>query len=190
MFNRKLNFGLSKQDVCNLSDSNHIAKTIGLPLNTFVTVRTCRQRDMSVSMLSKEHIRIRANYDSFARRHKFTPAYAYTRETNPDGTGEHLHMLCYVPAKLFLDFRCRAFTWMPCPIEIRIKKAALGESTARDGKRHSILLYIAKQMTPQAVYKTNLRRVKGGAILGKRWNASRNILRSKQKGRPNVESNH
>ena len=181
MFKRKPNNGLSRKDVIALSDGNHRANTMRCPLNVLLTARTCRVRALALERLCAEFIRIRNNYDGFARRRGFAPAHVWTRECYPDGTGEHMHMLCHVPAKLFAQFRRLAFAWMPCPKEVSVRKAGIREYQARDGKRHSSLFYIAKQMTPQAVFRTDLRRMKGGTIWGKRWNASRNLLPPKPK---------
>ena len=176
MFQRKPVKGLSRRDVIDLSDADHRAKTKGYPLNTLVTVRPCRAHVMAVPQLCSEFARIRNNYDGFARRQHITPAFVWTREIYPDNTGEHMHLKCHVPGKHFKHFRWRAFSWMPCPTEVNVRRAGLYETIARDGKRHSSLLYIAKQMTPQAAFGSNIRRMKGGVILGRRWYASRNLL--------------
>ena len=188
MFKRKPGNGLTREAVKSLSAAAHASRTIGCPLNTMITVRLCRKRDMPTAQLCKEFLRVRTNYDAYARRHRFPPAYVWTREVHPDGTGEHLHVLGYIPLGKYQSFRKRALSWMPCPTEIFVRKASLKEYLARDGKRHSSLFYIAKQMTPQAVFATNLRRQKGGTILGLRWNCSRNLLPRESKPHKHQEA--
>lgn len=195
MFKRKPNSGLSRQDVGSLSAADHRAKTIGCPLNTLVTVRPLDERNMTMSEIGKDFLRIRNNYDGFARRNEFVPAFIWTREIYPDCTGEHMHLKCHVPKKYFENFRTRAIAWMPNVTELDVRKAGLSEYFAHDGKRHSSLLYIAKQMTPQAAFGSNLRRQKGGIILGQRWNASKNLLpynapRPDKRRGSNVESDY
>lgn len=182
MFIRKPKGGLTREDLKALFEADHRAKTLGCPLNTLVTVKACYMKNLTIEALCREFVRIRNNYDAFARRRQFEPAFVWTREIAPNNTGEHMHMKCHVPPRLLRRFATRAQSWLPCPKEIDVEKADLYEYLADDGKRHSSLLYIAKQMTPQAVFRTNLRRKKGGTIMGRRWYASRNLL--PEKARP------
>jgi hypothetical protein len=179
MYHRKPVKALSHWDVIDLSDADHRAKTLGCPLNTLVTVRPCEEREMPVEQLCSEFARIRNNYDGYARRRRFQPAFVWTREIYTNNTGEHMHMKCHVPKKHLRHFRGRACSWMPYAREVDVRPAKLGETISRNGKRHSMLLYIAKQMTTQASWGFNLSRQKGGTILGRRWYASRNLLNAR-----------
>ena len=176
MYQRKPNHGLSREALKSLSAADHRSKTIGCPLNTMITLRPLDERNLSMPERCKEFLRIRNNYDGFARRTLFEPAFVWTREIFTNCTGEHMHLLCYVPQRRLPHLKLLALAWMPFPSEIDVRRAGVYEYTDGNGKRRSSLLYIAKQMTSQAVFGTNFIRQKGGIILGQRWNCSRNLM--------------
>lgn len=169
---RKTSTGLSRQEVTDLLDIWHRARTIRLPLNAFITMRPHDIDGMTPDEVCAEWARIRNLYGQYARRHRFTAAMLWTREIAPDNTGEHMHLLCHAPKRLRDAFLVTATNWRPLPGEVDARTADQRQWRARDGKWHSVAHYIVKQMTPQACWKRELRRRKGGTIIGKRWGCS------------------
>lgn len=172
MNNRKACKPLSRQEVSDILDAWHRAKTMGLPLNAFITVRPDGIDHMTPEAACLEWARIRNLYGEYARRHRFTAAMIWTRENTPDNIGEHMHLLCHVPKRLLPGFLDLALRWRPLPGEVDAREADYRQWIARDGKWHSVAHYIVKQMTPQACWKRPLRRQKGGTVIGRRWGCS------------------
>jgi hypothetical protein len=175
MNRRRKSSALSRADVNAIIDVWHYARTIGLPLNMLVTVKPVAGDVMAAKHLCSLFNRIKNLHGSFARRHTFEPANLWTREIRSDGQGEHMHMLCNVPKPLEGRFQGLAVRWMEDAGECDVRSATYRQVIARDGCWHSIGLYIAKQMTPQAAFARPVRRMKGGVIEGKRWGCSRNL---------------
>ena len=113
----------------------------------------------------------------YARLRGFEPTFAWSREVNPNGTGEHLHVLMHVPAKHRSDFETTLMGWYPGPAEADVRKADQRTRFTYAGKRHSALGYICKQMTTQAWYGRGLTRKAGGPVLGKRGGTTKNLDR-------------
>ena len=59
--------------------------------------------------------------------------------------------------------------------EIDVRVAHQMTNFTADGRRKNAISYITKQMTPQAWYRRNLIRRRGGPILGKRAGCTTNI---------------
>lgn len=175
MNRRKTTKGLNTDQVKNLNWAWHHARKIGLPLNTLVTFRPLDHDTMTPDELADLFSKLRNKIGVYARQRGFAPTFAWSREVNPDGSGEHLHVIVHIPDRWRDDFEETALRWMPGPGEADVRRAHYGIITTRDGKRHSIIGYITKQMTQQAWWKRGLRRVSGGAILGKRGGVSQNI---------------
>jgi hypothetical protein len=100
---------------------------------------------------------------------------AWARESNQDGTGEHLHVLMHVPPRHYSDLEEKIIAWFPEPGAADIRPATRRVFVTSTGYRMSAIGYISKQMTPQAWYKRGLIRKAGGPILGKRGGVTRNI---------------
>jgi hypothetical protein len=100
---------------------------------------------------------------------------AWTRECNPDGSGEHFHVLMHVPPRYYRDIEEKAIGWHPEPGAADVRRAHQNVLLSENGNRMSAIGYIAKQMTPQAWWRRGLNRKAGGAILGKRGGVTRNI---------------
>jgi hypothetical protein len=118
---------------------------------------------------------IRNKLGVYARQHGFPFVAAWTRECNPDGTGEHVHVLMHVPPRHFADLEETVLRWHPEPGAAGVRHAHQNVVVTETGIRMSAIGYIAKQMTPQAWYKRGLNRKAGGPILGKRGGVTRNI---------------
>jgi hypothetical protein len=117
----------------------------------------------------------RNKLEIYARQHGFAFVAVWTRESNPDGSGEHLHVLLHVPKRWRTHLEEIAIGWHSGPAEIDISLANYQVRYTPDGKRLSVAGYIMKQMTPQAWYKRGLIRKAGGAVLGKRGGCTLNI---------------
>jgi hypothetical protein len=111
----------------------------------------------------------------YARHRRFPPTYAWSREINPDGTGEHMHVLMHVPSKHRPHFDDLVVGWYSGPGEVDVTTANQRTRITHNGKRFSAIGYITKQMTPQAWYKRGLVRKAGGPILGKRGGVTKNL---------------
>jgi len=93
--------GLDTDQVKELNSAWHHAATIGLPLNSFVSVRPIDIDDMSPAERCRRFAVIRNKLGVYARLRGFEPTSIWSREVNPDGTGEHLHVIAISPASIF-----------------------------------------------------------------------------------------
>lgn len=173
MNRRKPRRALSRDDVDEILDAFHHARRIGLPLNVMVTVLFAATDTMTVSERCQGYDRVKNIIGQFARRHGFDTANLWTREVDPDGKGEHIHLFCYVPPALYRRFTLCATTWCSGATEIDVRQTSQTSTLANDGRRHSAPHDIAKQMSPQAAFKRPIRRMKGGIIEGQRGGCSR-----------------
>jgi hypothetical protein len=173
---RKLNGPLTHHQVGDILDAQHEARKAGMPLTVHITQRPPGADALSPSQ-RMEILQATINaYCTFARRHMFLSCFLWIREVEPDGTGEHFHILVHVPAKLVGTFRERAEARRSFP-EIKVTQARERLWQLSDGRWCSTATYIAKQMTPQARYKFRIPCKKGGKVWGARMGMSR-ILRA------------
>ena len=119
--------------------------------------------------------RIRNKLGVFARGRKFPVSLVWSRESNSDGAGEHMHVLMHVPSRHRAKFDDLLAGWLPGPGETDVTTAHQKTRFTWEGKRLAALNYIAKQMTPQAWYKRGLLRQAGGPITGKRCGVTRDL---------------
>jgi hypothetical protein len=173
MHHRRYTKGLGTQQVNDLMRGWEHASRIGYPLNVFVTIRPFAEYDPA--KMCKVAAGIRNKLSVYARQHGFPFVAAWSRECNPDGTGEHLHVLMHVPPRLYQDLEKKVIGWYPEPGSADVRRANQRVIVTDTGIRMSAVGYISKQMTPQAWYKRGLQRKAGGAILGKRGGVTRNI---------------
>ncbi|WP_237153310.1 hypothetical protein [Oryzibacter oryziterrae] len=165
---------LTGDDVRAMDHLWHHAAKIGAPLTAFVTVNIFDFDALSPQDKADANRRILDNLGQFARREGFPIVYIWAREIGVDNTGEHLHILAHVPRHLFRKFKRLANAWLPGN-EIQIAAASYRISKAEDGKLHSALHYMAKQMDHRANFRAAWRRVKGGTIFGARWGCSQSL---------------
>jgi hypothetical protein len=69
------------------------------------------------------------------------------------------------------------FDWLPGAAEVDVGQSHHRTWIDGNGRRHSAVGYISKQMTPQAWYGRGLIRKPGGPVLGKRGGTTRNLDR-------------
>jgi hypothetical protein len=176
MRRRRYTKGLDSKQVTDLTHGWRHAARIACPLNVMVTIRPFEQYDSAANC--KLAASIRNKLGVYARQHRFPFVAAWTRECHRDGTGEHLHVLMYVPRKHFADLVETVVGWYPEPGAADVRQAHQRVYVTETGKHMSAIGYIAKQMTPQAWYRRGLIRKGGGPILGKRGGVTRNIGRA------------
>jgi hypothetical protein len=173
---RRTTKGLNREDVTDMSDAWHHARKIGRPLNVMVTLRPLdiddlapaeRRRRIWNGLLNKLGV--------YARYYQFPWAAVWSFEINPDGTGEHIHVLMHVPACQRAHFDNTVYGWFDDPGAVDVGAAHQMTSFTWHGRRLNAISYISKQMTSQAWYRRGLIRKGGGPILGKRWGCTRNI---------------
>lgn len=146
-----------------------------MPLNVLVSAKPHNADTMSLEDLCKLFDRIKNLYGQFARRHRFTITYIWVRETLPDNSKDHLHLLCHVPKCLRARFMALAVDWLPLPREMDVRPATQAVRWLHNGKCKSAGGYLCKNMTPQAAYKRPYLRKKGGMVMGQRWGCSHNL---------------
>lgn len=170
---RKKTKGLNTDQVKALNSGWHHARTIGLPLNTFVSFRPIDDT-LEDKAFCDLFARLRNKLGVYARSRGFTPTFVWSIEANPDGSGLHLHVLIHVPKRHREHFERVCHGWLPGAHEVDVRPAHQN-TLVSDGIRYNAVSYISKQMTPQAWYMRGLRRQPGGPVLGKRGGVSANL---------------
>jgi len=188
---RRLTKGLDRNAVVDLNDAWHHARKIGRPLNMLVTLRPLDIDDIASEDRTLVWRRLLNKLGAYARYRGFGPfTAAWARESNPDGSGEHLHVLMHVPAKHREHFELTVYGWYHGASEIDVRVRHQVTSFTADGRRKNAIGYITKQMTPQASYRRGVIRRRGGLSsasgrVAPRISASRHGHCGKQRtGRP------
>jgi hypothetical protein len=176
---QKTTKALSNCDMKRLIASANRADVIGLPLNVFVTFHPRNTRDLTDKDRQTEFRRIINLYSQDSRDNGRKQAWLCVREVELQTGAEHMHMLCHVPVKRRASFIARVSGWGREPGACHARLANTKGHWSRQGYWFSDLLYMAKQMSPQAKFGRPYRRIAGAPILGARWGASRNIKQGK-----------
>jgi hypothetical protein len=128
--------------------------------------------------------KLRNKLAGYARKHGVEATYAWSREVGVDGLGEHMHVLIHIPPRLHRHFASIVWTWLPERSDDGVYMSAVDVRLASQrtmftdaDKRLNAIGYICKEMTPQAAYRRQMNRRRGGAILGKRGGVTANIDR-------------
>ena len=164
-----------------LSEAYHHAARIGRPLNALITFRPADIDTVPASARSRLFGRLRDKLGAYARgrQHHFPPAFLWSREVEPNGAGEHMHVLMHVPARWRAHFDVTVTGWLPGATAVDVRPVHGRTRIVQNGKRFSVLNYMSKQMTPQAAWAfPQLRRKKGGTIIDKRSGVTRSLARS------------
>ena len=172
---RRSTKGLNTNQVRELNYAWQHATNIGRPLNAFITIRPIDIDSTPPTERCRLFAAVRNKLGVYARLRRFEPMFIWSREANRDGTGEHLHVLMHVPRKHRTEFEITVFDWLSGAGEVDVGQAHHRTWIDSNGRRHSAVGYISKQMTPQAWYRRGLVRKPGGAILGKRGGTTRNL---------------
>ena len=161
--------GLNTNQVKDLNSAWHHAARIGRPLNALVSIRPMNIDSMSPAERCQLFATVRNKLGVYARSQRVPVTFAWSREANLDGAGEHM------PARHRPHFDGLVIGWYPGPGEVDITTANQLTRLTWSGKRLSAIGYITKQMTPQAWYKRGLIRKTGGPVLGKRGGVTTNL---------------
>lgn len=175
MNRRRTTKGLDHKQVRDLWDAWHHARRIGRPLNALISLRPVAIDTRAPLERWKLWAAFLNKLGIYARQHGFVFAAIWARECNPDGSGEHLHVLLHVPTRRRAHFEDILFRWWPGPGEIDVGLADYRVRFTANGRRLSAAGYVMKQMTPQAWFRRGLLRRAGGPILGKRGGCTLNI---------------
>jgi hypothetical protein len=118
---RRVTRGLDRNAVIDLNDAWHHARKIGWPLNVMVTLRPLQIEEISPTDRTAIWNRLLNKLGAYARYRGFRPfTAAWARESNRDGTGEHLHVLMHVSLKQREHFEETVSGWYEGPIEIDV----------------------------------------------------------------------
>ncbi len=175
MNTRKSTNFLSNDDFKAIMAADAKATALGLPFNVLISVHPRTTREMTLKERLTEFKRICNCYCQFGRQNGFERAWLYVREVALGTMAEHMHLLCHVPKKLRAKLIANAKGWGREPDACHAREATGKGYWSDYGYWFSDLLYICKQMTPQAVFGRPYRRINGAPIDGARWGASRNI---------------
>ena len=113
MNRRRLSNGLDRKQVNDLHRGWEHAARIGRPLNVMLSTRPLADYDPTA--FCQLSARVRNKLGMWARQRKVPYVAAWARESNADGTGEHLHVLMHVPPKHYSDFEEKIIGWFPEP---------------------------------------------------------------------------
>jgi hypothetical protein len=175
MNHRKSCNSLSVHDLRAIMASDAKATRLGLPLNVLISFHPRDTLTMALFERLAEFKRIRDNYCQFGRQNGFERAWLYVREVALGTMAEHMHLLCHVPKKLRATLIANAKGWGREPDACHARAASTEGYWSDYGYWFSDLLYVCKQMSPQAAFNRPYRRINGAEITGARWGASRNI---------------
>jgi hypothetical protein len=173
---KKVSRSLSAEVVWNLRKAWYFAaQALGLDFNLFVTVRPIDIDSYTPAERIERWWWFREKVAQYARDHGFEGVQIWSRESDPGGAGEHLHLLTHIPPDLVRHFMRTASGWLlEDRREIDLKRANYTIRWTPRGKARSMIGYITKN-SPQAAFGTRREYRKGGPILGKRAGCSRNI---------------
>jgi hypothetical protein len=188
---RKSTKALTHKQVPTLIHGWQHAWRIGRPLNQLVTFRPMDIDKLSEIDRCKLFEKLRNKIAGYARKRGIPPTFAWSREVAPDGVGEHLHVLVHLPAGLHGHFAQTVWKWLPersaggdYMTTVDVRPANQRTRFTELGKRYNAIGYLCKQMSPKAGgsmvgdrWKRHMNRVRGGAILGKRGDVTKNIGR-------------
>jgi hypothetical protein len=172
---RKTTTSLNHDDLKAIIATDAKATALGLPFNVLITFHPRETLSMTLVERLAEFKRIRNCYCQFGRQYRFERAWLYVREIAIPSLAEHQHLLCHVPNRHRVRLIANATGWGQEPDACHAREASTREYWSRWGYRFSDLLYICKQMSPQACFNRPYRRIETGRIIGARWGASRNI---------------
>ncbi|MBV9393513.1 MAG: hypothetical protein JOZ84_03790 [Methylobacteriaceae bacterium] len=174
---RRQSKGLNTDQVKELDYGWRHAAIIGRPLNLMISTRPIDVDELALVERCQLFAAVRNKLGVYARLRGFEPTFVWSREVNPDGTGEHMHVLMHVPSKYRAEFEQTVLGWLPGAAEIDVIRANQKTRFTWNGRRLSAVGYISKQMTPQAWYRRGLLRKPGGAVLGKTGGITKNLDR-------------
>ncbi|MEK9280687.1 hypothetical protein MTR72_13680 [Bradyrhizobium sp. ISRA442] len=172
---RSITRQLTLRQVRDLKSAWHHAKTVGQPVNRFITFRPHDINDQDAEQRIDTWWRWRNKLAQFARDNDFDFTCLWTRESERHtGKNEHLHVLMHVPRSLQKRFDRVVEAWCDGTDEIDVRGCTYQIRRNERGGEESVLTYIAKN-SPQANRFLNHTVQYGGPIFGKRYGLSSNL---------------
>lgn len=166
------------------------ARSIGLPLNRFLSVRIPGIDNVPPERRSALWSRYRNRLAQFARDNRFAFACVWSRESEPgSGNKEHMHVVMHVPPKLQDQFDAMIDRWSRAlddehgsgggsnSAAIDCRPSTYRTRRSSSGKKRNVITYITKN-SPQAAWTKERSFQKGGPIVGKRCGMTRNLDQS------------
>ncbi|MGC0391109.1 hypothetical protein [Bradyrhizobium sp. USDA 241] len=172
---RKVTRSLTLAQVKDAQSAWHHARSIGQPMNRFVTFRPRSIDAQDPAQRVKTWSKWRNKLAQFARDNGFEFTCLWTRESERDtGMKEHMHVLMHVPCDMQRRFNKVVKGWCDGPDEIDVTPCHYKTKTNHKGGPSNVLTYVTKN-SPQA--GRFLQRViqLGGPIFGNRYGLSRNL---------------
>jgi hypothetical protein len=172
---RKVSRSIPGKAVRELEAAWRFAKSIGQPMNRFVTIKPSGIDDHTPVGRIKIWQHWRNRLAQFARDNGFPFTSVWTRESEPDtGRKEHLHLLMHVPRKQLRQFDDLMDQWDGKTGQILNEPAGYDTRVTETGRHKNVFNYMTKN-SPQAAYKRKRYFRSGGPILGKRFGTTANI---------------
>ena len=172
---RKVTRSIPGKAVRQLEAAWHYARSLGRPMNRFVTIRPHNIDQQTPVQRIKVWQHWRNRLAQFARDNGFEFTSIWTRESEPDtGKKEHLHLLMHVPRKRLDQFDALLASWSAGTDEIDNEPATYATRITATGRHKNVFNYMTKN-SPQAAYKRSRYFRSGGPILGKRYGTTGNI---------------
>ena len=172
---RKITRSLGMPAVRDLKSAWHHARTIGGPVNRFITFRPHDIDDQNPEQRIATWTIWRNKLAQFARDHRFDFTSLWTRESERHtGRHEHLHVLMHVPQPLQRRFDKLVESWCSATDEIDVRACTYRTTRNQKGGEKSVLTYISKN-SPQAGRYLHRTIQLGGPIFGKRYGLSTNL---------------
>lgn len=172
---RSITRQLTLRQVTDLKSAWHHARTIGQPVNRFITFRPRDINDQDPDQRIKTWWGWRNKLAQFARDNGFDFTCLWTRESKREtARDEHLHVLMHVPPQFQKRFDKVVRAWCNGSDEIDVRGSTYRTRRNEKGGEESVLTYIAKN-SPQAGRYLNHTIQYGGPIFGRRYGLSTNL---------------
>lgn len=127
--------GLNTDQVKALNGAWHHAARIGRPLNVLLSLRPLDIDSMEPAARCQLFADFRNKLGVYARWCRFEPTFVWSREINPDGSGEHMHVLMHVPKRYRFHFEDLVVGWYSGPSEMDVTPATQRTRIGWNGKR-------------------------------------------------------
>ncbi|WP_210253383.1 hypothetical protein [Microvirga arsenatis] len=162
-----------------LFDAAAHANRIDRPLNLFISITPTEMDAMPAEERSRYWQMLICAIGQPLRNAGLPATHLWARESCRllnDGRGEHLHLLIHVPNRAlrrkieaYLTNRFRQAG------EVDMRPASTAAKRTANGRYHSVVTYVLKNMGSNVARGTSLSYKLGGPILGKRCGCSRDI---------------
>jgi len=149
-----------------LFEADSFARTIGLPLNTFLTI-SWTDTSHGGTDISRRFGRATKAMGEWLRRRSIEPSWVFVHE-NPGGTRPNAHMLIHIPGNLLCQFQEAASRWFDAMVDgVHVRK--------RRGPRDHCLRYMVKGTDLMTAKRVGARARNQGGIDFKRCGWTENL---------------